>query len=281
MSDFFKRVRSGAGKAAFEADKTRRIQALQLKIRPLNQETEKLFSQVGRVAFSLYQEDQIGQPDLKAACEELAGVFSQIGAIEQEVEAIRAETFVDASAMPQYGHICPNGHGQIPPQDNFCQTCGARAIDVPPPSDLTCLNCQAPLQAEARFCANCGQPVPPPAPAPTPHRCSNCGEPLLPDAVFCAECGEKVTPPEPILEPKRDTELEAVGEKEEVGAPTIKESESAENGIAEETLNTPTADNSEGDDKTLVKEKPVTCPDCEASLQPDAVFCTECGRQIS
>ena len=254
MSDFLKRIRSGAEKTAFEADKVRRIQTLQLKIRPLNQEVEKIYSQVGRVAFSLYQQDLIDQPDLKAVCDQLAGVFAQISAIEREIEGIRAETFVGVAAAIQYGRICPNGHGQIPPQDNFCQHCGAQAVIVAPPSSSICSNCRATLQDGALFCANCGRSVPPPA-ADLPSRtCVNCAAPMLPDAVFCTECGQKVVHADPEPAPIIDPDLETVVETQTQAEQTVIESEVIGNGMPEDETGTPTTDALEDDDKTLVEE---------------------------
>ncbi|MCL4266960.1 MAG: zinc ribbon domain-containing protein [Anaerolineae bacterium] len=275
MSDFFNRVRSGAGKAAFEADKLRRTQAIQLKIRSLNQETEKVYTQVGRVAYTLYQQEQVGQPELKAACDRLAAVFAQIAAHEQEIERIKAEVFVDtAVAGIQYGHICPNGHGQIAPQDYFCQVCGAKAIDVPPPTGLACPHCHAPLQPGARFCANCGQSVPlAAATAPVSNPCPNCGAPLLPDAAFCTECGHKVATSEPLSEEVAEVGDTAVPdplspavEGETPDMATVAEEETA--------VTTPP-------DEPSPPASPATCAVCGALLVASAAFCTECGHHLN
>lgn len=281
MSDFFNRVRSGAGKAAFEADKLRRTQAIQLKIRSLNQETEKVYTQVGRVAYTLYQQEQVAQPELKAACDRLAAVFAQIAAHEQEVERIKAEMFVDtAVAGIQYGHICPNGHGQIAPQDYFCQVCGAKAIDVPPPTGLACPHCHAPLQPGARFCANCGQSVPlAAATAPVSNPCPNCGAPLLPDALFCTECGHKVTTPELKSEEAHEVVDTLALSAAEVAVPDpfspASDIDAPDVVIAaeEETaVTTPP-------DEPLAP--PAACPVCGASLVEGAAFCTECGHHLN
>lgn len=288
MSDFFNRVRSGAGKAAFEADKLRRTQAIQLKIRSLNQETEKVYTQVGRVAFTLYQQEQVGQPELKAACDRLAAVFAQIAAHEQEIERIKAEVFMDAAvAGIQYGHICPNGHGQVAPQDNFCQVCGAKAIDVPPPTGLACPHCHAPLQSGARFCANCGQSVPLAVTAtPVSNPCPHCGAPLLPDALFCTECGHKVVTPEAKTE-----EAAEVGDTLALSAAALSAAEVA---IPDPF---PPASDIDAPDVAMEAEEdtavtslpdepsplpaPAACPVCGALLTEGAAFCTECGHHLN
>ena len=47
-----------------------------------------------------------------------------------------------------------------------------------------CPNCAAELAEDARFCAQCGQPV---APA-----CPTCGADVAPDARFCSNCGAPI-----------------------------------------------------------------------------------------
>lgn len=205
MDNFFDKFRSGAEKAAFEADKLRRVTAVQSTVRSLKGDFEKEFYQVGRVAYMLHQKQQISQPELQEACNRLMTIQSQIQAREREVEQIRAETYETGASIGQtrYGHLCPNGHGPIPPQDSFCQKCGARAIEVPPPTGRQCPHCGAALAAEARFCASCGQAAPPVPLSPplVENQCPACGTALLPGALFCAECGHHLKASEPTLPP--------------------------------------------------------------------------------
>jgi len=50
-----------------------------------------------------------------------------------------------------------------------------------------CPQCEAPLDANAKFCPNCG------AKLKAETTCAKCGAKLLPNAKFCAECGSKVS----------------------------------------------------------------------------------------
>lgn len=300
MDNFLGRIRTGAGKAAFEADKLRRVTSVQSAINGLKKEVEKSYYQVGRVAYGLYENGRITQPELQAACDQLAALQAKIAAHEQEIAAIRAEEFVEpepayTSASAQYGRVCPNGHGAIPEQDTFCQICGAKAVYVPPPvptagtatstllSAGVCPHCHTPLAADARFCATCGQLVTPPAPvaepAPTAAACVQCGAALLPDAIFCAECGHRVelaeaTEPEPAVAAEADTpELVYVPESDEPEIEVVGESlpESVDALESEEMI--------ESEVETAVPETN-TCPSCGAPLLSDALFCLECGHQI-
>ena len=215
MSGIINRLRSGAGKAGLEADKLRRVTTIQMTIRSFRQEIEKGIGQVGQVAFALYQQGQITQPELQelqTVCYSVASLYAQIAAHEKEIESIRSEEYDDPE-QATYGHICPNGHGRLAPETRFCPKCGATAIDVHPPTMVRCNQCGTSLDANIRFCSNCGTPVTPPAQAPFSHSptlsesvqgmpspsldrtCPNCTATLTEDAIFCIECGYRLTRP--------------------------------------------------------------------------------------
>ena len=185
MSSLVDRFRSGAGKAAFEADKLRRLQSAQSAIKPLRSEADRLFYELGKLAYVLYTQGGVAQPELRTAGERLAAVHAQIAAAEAEVERIRAEEFVEPlpSAVTQGSLLCPNGHGALVAGASFCQTCGAAGVRPTVPVTEPCQNCGAALEPNARFCAACGTPV---------ARCANCGATLVSGAAFCAECGTPV-----------------------------------------------------------------------------------------
>lgn len=195
MSSIVDKFKSGAGKAAFEADKLRRLQSAQSAIKPLRADADRLTHDLGKLAYLLFTQGDITQPELLTAGERLAEMQARIAAAEAEVERIRAEEFVEplSSAVTGSGMICPNGHGTLTGGASFCQTCGAAGVrPAPPPAarpTMPCRQCGAALDLNARFCANCGTPV---------ERCVNCDAVLLSGALFCAECGtpvESKTPP--------------------------------------------------------------------------------------
>lgn len=319
MSSIIDRLRSGAGKAAFEADKLRRVAAVQSAIKSLKEEVNKSFYQVGHVAYTLHTQGQVTQPELKEACDRLAALQTQIAAHEREIESIRAEEYVEpvSQSTTQYGRVCPNGHGPIPLPNNFCQTCGAQAVDIPPPASagaVLCQNCNSPLLDEARFCANCGQPAPEPAAAAS-SACHNCGATLLPESLFCAECGSPISAEEPSSLSRSDEPASPPEDKTEPAAPSLLDEDAAtvsafpdfvafpdsavegdEEAVVESDQTDegwPAADAPEGDDESgsEMEERPEevvsveteqtgVCPACDSPLLPEALFCAECGHRI-
>jgi membrane protease subunit (stomatin/prohibitin family) len=69
---------------------------------------------------------------------------------------------------------------QAPPQQP------APAESAAPAATVACGNCQAEIQAGAKFCPECG--------TPTQRHCTNCNASLTPTAKFCAECGTATAP---------------------------------------------------------------------------------------
>lgn len=73
----------------------------------------------------------------------------------------------------------------------------------------SCPKCGKPVHAGAKFCGNCGSPIPaaPSAPPSAPAMsspggpvCPNCKKPVTPTAKFCRNCGQALTP-QPVQTP--------------------------------------------------------------------------------
>ena len=266
MASFVDRFFIGAGKVTFEAEKERRVLGVQMAIRGLRAEAEKMYGEIGRVAFALFGSGRIAQPELVEICQQLTNIRAQIEAREGEIEAIRAEVYVEPG-LP--GRACPNGHKPLTPKDKFCPTCGAPTMVVAPPASPArfCQQCGFSLSAEASFCPNCGKAVggltpigniaiyaPPPIPTPiTPlpdsGRCPQCQSPLLPNAILCSACGFQLPIPEspPTAEP---TTLEMA----------------------------------KSNTQPLARPAPspdfIRCPSCDSEAIPGMVFCLTCGYKL-
>lgn len=115
------RFKSGANKAAFEAGKLRRGQVAQLSIRPLRSDVNRLYAEMGELAYQFYTQGEISQPELFIVGERLADAHAQISAIEAEVERIRAEEYV---APPPFDLVCPNGHGALEEDTSSARNAG-------------------------------------------------------------------------------------------------------------------------------------------------------------
>lgn len=292
MDEFWGKMRSRAGQAAFEAEKVRQITALQLKIRTVRQQTQQAAYQAGMVAYQLYREGQNIPPILWQACAALDALEAQIVACEQEIEQIRAQQYVSPVATP--GMVCPQGHGPLFAGDIYCQRCGARGVTV---ADNLCRHCHAPLVPNARFCTNCGNTIAPPATS----LCPQCQQPAPPNARFCTHCGfylytSAATPPvkpdalpphqpEPVVRQPLDNEswlnslpiIPPPSPQSTLETTILQPSEPtiATNNDLEKQL--PTAEETSSD---LTLSDQIVCPHCHNLVTANVDFCTECGHYL-
>jgi hypothetical protein len=119
---------------------------------------------------------------------------------------------------------------------------------------MSCSNCNAPLEKNARFCLECGAKATaqPKAAPKNGAPCVSCGAVLEAGAPFCVECGmrqdKKAAPKGPATSP----------------APKVLTT-SAPNPVPTSAPN------------PLPSEASLSCLKCGEALGPGVVFCTECG----
>ena len=123
MSDILKKIRSGAGKVAKEADKAVDIKRIELQIASIRKQMEQEFEKLGRVVYEndLTVEENDDTPDIISKINELK---MEISAKEDEVEAIKTQE---------------TGPSQSSTDKMFCRECGAEN------------------NPESKYCSNCGK----------------------------------------------------------------------------------------------------------------------------
>lgn len=272
MSSILDQIRSGAGKAAFEAEKLRKVTAIRSEIRSLKNDVEEALLRAGQVAFQLHQSNAVTQPQLQEACARVDALQAQIAAREREIERVQSETYQEPKAGPQYGHLCPNGHGELPAGARFCPECGAEGIYVSPPVGTSCSECGAAIPPEAQFCPSCGTPVPGPATdspvSPAGTTCPTCGTPLVSGARFCPECGTPV--PTSTTPPHGESQPQTTHGESPVAVPSSP---------AQPESDAQSQEEASVSSETTVEDQDV-CPNCGAALVSDAIFCPDCGHRL-
>jgi len=164
MPSFLNKLKSGADKAAFEAERLVRLNQAQAAVRTAQRELEAETAALGREALALYDGGVLVQPELLASCEKIEGLRQRVSELEAEVERIREEKPPEASEPARDAAAA-----EVPEQ-------------APPPA-------QIPPAQPAATAAPEPQPA---APAPQGRACPNCGNPLRPGVRFCPECGTRI-----------------------------------------------------------------------------------------
>ncbi len=116
-----------------------------------------------------------------AAASFLGGIANAFG-IPDAMKAAAAQQA--AAAQPGAAPAAPSGWGAPAAATPAATPVAPAAAPAAAAPAATCASCGGALAAGAKFCANCGTPV------PTKAFCTGCGKELAPGAKFCANCGQ-------------------------------------------------------------------------------------------
>jgi hypothetical protein len=157
MSDFFGRLKSGAEKVAFEADKMNRLNRAKGELEKIKNQIQAQYTKLGEMYYGQRETTGITGPAYDDICQAIADLENQVQIKNEDIQHISAEVFTPQGAQPQ---------PQPVPQPEPTPTASA-PIQSAPPSQTT-----TPISA-AKYCPNCGTQIPP-------------------ETKFCPECGTKI-----------------------------------------------------------------------------------------
>ena len=146
MPSFLDKVKTGAERASFEADRLRRLTQAKSALRALEGDLEKQVGVLGQQVLALYDSGSLTQPELVASCAPIDTLRQQIQDQTAEVERIQQEKPASESETEQ--ERSPEAPALVP--SSLPQT----AIESLP--GRTCANCHNPLPDGVKFCPECG-----------------------------------------------------------------------------------------------------------------------------
>jgi hypothetical protein len=146
MPSFLDKVKTGAERASFEADRLRRLNQAKSALRALEGELEQQVEALGQQVLALYNAGRLAQPELVASCAPIDTLRQKIQDQAAEVERIQqekpaSEPVAEQERSPEAPALAPEGLQQA-------------AIDSQP--GRICANCHSPLPADTKFCPECG-----------------------------------------------------------------------------------------------------------------------------
>lgn len=99
--------------------------------------------------------------------------------------AMFAEAFREgAGQTPPEAALCPGCRQPVQKEAKFCSQCGQPLLIF-----QKCAGCGEDLPSNAKFCLQCGRPV---ELKPQARICPHCSKENLPNAAFCNHCGERI-----------------------------------------------------------------------------------------
>ena len=138
MIENAKRAASSAvERAAWEADRMRRIADRQREVDLLQRERTTLIEQLASVVLDMEQRGQVPAGPLKSLAERMVALTADVNKGVAEVQAIRSEQFQPGTVSISVqrkgqsgqttGHLtCPTCGSSVRRSSNFCPNCGAR-----------------------------------------------------------------------------------------------------------------------------------------------------------
>ena len=155
MPGLFDRIKSGADKAAFEADRLRRQSQAQGAVNKVKNDLNAQTAGIGQKVLALYDAGALAQPELVELCQQLDTLRQQIAVQEAEVERIKQEKppEAEAAAPAAVSGVAPA------PTPTPTPTPAPAPTPTPAPAAKFCPHCGATVTGGGRFCPECGKPV--------------------------------------------------------------------------------------------------------------------------
>lgn len=135
MQDMFDNARRAAGammgRAAWEAERTQRIAAIQRELGLLQRERAALLDQLAGTVSDLARRGEPMQPALKAIADRLAAMEDEVKRAQAAIQTIQSEKYQPTAAPYAVGvagpeKSCPTCGARMPVSARFCSSCGAR-----------------------------------------------------------------------------------------------------------------------------------------------------------
>ena len=147
MADFFGKLKSGANKVAFEADKLARVNRSQGEAEKLKAQINSQYMKLGETVYDKFSKQEAIDPTLVEACQAIAQLHQQVGVKNEEIAKIKAEAFNASPATPS-----PTP-AQTP---NAPETAPANPPAEAQPGLKHCPGCGKEVDAGEKFCKDCG-----------------------------------------------------------------------------------------------------------------------------
>ena len=135
MQDMFDNAKRAAGamvsRAAWEAERTQRISAIQRELGLLQRERASLLDQLASAVVELSRRREAMPPALKAIADRLATMEDEVRRAQTAIQTIQSEKYQPTAAPYSVSvsgpeKACATCGGRMPATARFCSSCGAR-----------------------------------------------------------------------------------------------------------------------------------------------------------
>ena len=100
MSDFFGKLKSGAGKVAFEADKFSRLNRAKGELEQLKRQIDTEYARLGELYYHQHSSIGTSGPAYDEICQAIVQLEQQVSSKNDNIESINAETYTAQTSQP-------------------------------------------------------------------------------------------------------------------------------------------------------------------------------------
>jgi hypothetical protein len=130
LSDIFGKLRTGASKAAFDADKMVRVRKAEGDIAQIKKQIDSFQERLGEITYLSYIHKEPQSQDAIDYCEKITALEQQVLVKQEEIKNIQAEVFGQAgpSSAPVVTNFlkCPSCGKMNAANTKFCADCGTK-----------------------------------------------------------------------------------------------------------------------------------------------------------
>lgn len=188
-----KKIGETAQAAQKKANETIEITKLNKSISNEEAKIEKIYNEIGRKLYDLYDQGRDVGEDFEQECEEISIYKDNIKDLKKKIMELKNI------------RVCPNCGAEISEGTLYCSHCGTRISTAEPeepiedekPDYKVCPTCGSKLTLEAAFCPSCGtkqdmidgnqediiEEI---------KKCPQCGTKVEEGMAFCPNCGTKL-----------------------------------------------------------------------------------------
>jgi hypothetical protein len=154
MSDFFGKIKSGAGKVAFEADKMNRLNHAKGDLEKIKNQIQANYTKLGEMYYN--QRATLGAtgPAYDETCQAIMNLEQQVASKNEDIQRINAEVYTAQGAQPAPQPY--SGPTQFPSTPVPTQYTPPPAPVNTVPTTKFCPNCNREMALEVKFCPDCG-----------------------------------------------------------------------------------------------------------------------------
>jgi zinc-ribbon domain len=152
MPDLFGKLKGGAEKVAFEADKMARLNRARGEVDQVKRQIESQYTKLGEMYYQQYAHPAAESPAYEEVCQNIAELEGELNEKQAEVQRINAEAYGAQGGQPAV--LAPEVAAEVP-----AAAAAAVASPAPPeaaPQARFCPNCGQELASAVKFCTNCG-----------------------------------------------------------------------------------------------------------------------------